>query len=195
MHEFHENLKKIKKHATKETCLDFVNHLQGFIESDIDDKLLDELYKQLHSETNQRLYPEFIWLTLLKACIRTWNLDIGQKIISSITHYPSVELACYAAEILLESGKPEACRKLAKKTLRRKSIPSFLNIKLKVLTCRSYAEQNKANKARKMVSEINAEIDSDQNLDRSSVTNFRESLARVYFFLGEYFLAAEQAVC
>lgn len=192
MSEYQSNLKNLKRHPTKEAWVELFTKYKQIIETKLDDKQLAELYKALKSDPAHSYYPELIWLRLFKACIRTWNLEIAQEIIASIKYYPSIELASFAAEILLEGGKPEQSRQLAKKTLRRNFEDAFLDIKLHILICRSYAEQSKAVKARRLIDMIIKKIDHAQSLEAAAITSFRENLARVYFFLGEYPAAARQ---
>lgn len=185
-------IKKAKSCHSKQTWESFFHEFGSFISRTTNSKPISELYTLIAADSNCLKYQENIWISLLSGCLSSWDFGLGRKIAQSTASIPSPQIRAKAAEIYLESGQPIMARKIASTGLRLKKTSSVDLITLKLIVCKSYAEDGSHTTAKRMLKNLETTVCTKQGLSSSQKADMFISMGRSKFFLGHYTDAAIQ---
>lgn len=154
-----------------------------------DPKILEDVFGALKGDPQSLLYNQSIWVTLLRGCLSSWNLELGREIAEFTKPIPSFDIRLLAAEILLEGGSPAEAREYAHKILRLTALQPWQKTQLRLLVCNSYVEEGKTTLASRHLKKIDQEL-SEFHFEPKQLAESFSSMARAEFFLGKYDFAA-----
>ena len=160
------------------------------IATETNPRLSSELYRLLSADSQRHFYGSSIWELILQSALSSWNLDLGQKIVADLPRIQSASLAIVSSRVMLEAGHPSRARDISKKATRLLGLLPSEKLKLEMLACSSYVQENKRSAALRILRQIETELERAflQNKDRADLA---VDIARTHFFLGRYPMAAK----
>ena len=142
-----------------------------------------KLVGYLRQDKDSKYFGECVFSSMIAVCRAQKCFEQGLELWELIAEkgYPLASLE--TAHLLLESSKPKDARHLALKTLRRKTIPIIIEVKLRLLICNSFAEEGHHQFAAKhfLALEYLAE---HQDIPSAERADIQVSIARLHFFSG-----------
>lgn len=148
-------------------------------------KPLSEIFRMLKADSQSLQYSPDIFGSLIKGCLSSWNLELGEEISEHALSIPSVRVTLPASQIFLENGQPQKARDIANRGLRLSGLSSVDMLQLDMVVCGSYAEENKHAKAIRILERIHSAVRNPELHPKESA-DFLLRMGRMHFFLGNY---------
>lgn len=153
-------------------------------------KPLNEIFRLLHVDPQSLQYNPDIFGILLKGCLASWDLELGQLISAFVAPMSNPSCALHAAQIYLESGEPLKARNTALRAIRLSNETTANTLRLNLIVCSSYAEEGKQSKLDGLIAKTE-QILCEVALDPKDSADIKVQMARIQFFLGRYIRSGE----
>ncbi len=168
----------------------FLKRYGSELQHNHDAKPLAEIFHLLKKDPQSLRYSEDLWISLLRGCLASWNLELARQISAYIAPIPSPALGLLSAEIALQGGSPAEARQIANRTLRLTKIPVWQHLQLQMAVCSSYVEEGKTTFAIRQLNKMESDL-KKFDPSPSDKANILTNMARAQFFLGRYLQAAD----
>lgn len=151
-------LKEVRSCHTKQAWESFFINCGQQLASLNESRPLIEIFKLLAHDPQSPQYDPAIFGILIKGCICSQNHLLGKKIYNFVRTKSPPSFSIPAASLFLELGQSHYARSIASRSLRLSQLDYEDAIWLKAIVCRSFAEEGKFKKARKLASTIRARL-------------------------------------
>ncbi len=184
--EFTQALKACK---TKKTWEDFFNKFKMAIEGSRDSKALWDIFKRLRHDQLAQSYDSSIWQALLKGALASWDLELGRVIFEHCKNIYTPTFILTGAQVLLEIGRPTEAKEQAQRLLRLSNTTALERLQAEILICNCFAEEGKNSRCLTLLADIEPRVLA-LAIAKSEKVSYLVKLARIYYFIGEYYKAA-----